>query len=157
MKSYSLEVFADYNQVYLHDETIDPDLSVTWDDQAYEKLIFVDHGCIALSTARNMDVPFEIVVSDEKPDIDKKSWERIVYCGITLASGLLVVRGPSDYLPDATRVKLKPGNYAAYVLYKGLTTLSEDGLEGDDYYKIILWPSDNAVDFTVLNNSCFEC
>ncbi|MBY8233318.1 hypothetical protein KW535_18475 [Vibrio fluvialis] len=157
MKSYSLEVFADYNQVYLHDETIEPDLSVAWDDQAYEKLIFVDHGCIALSTARNMDVPVEIVVSDEKPDIDKKSWGHIVYCGITLASGLLVVRGPSDYLPDATRVKLKPGNYAAYVLYKGLTTLSEDGLEGDDYYKTILWPSDDAVDVTVLNNSGFKC
>ncbi|HIF6190234.1 TPA: hypothetical protein ACX3IO_005241 [Vibrio parahaemolyticus] len=157
MKSYSLEVFADYNQVYLHDETIEPDLSVAWDDQAYEKLIVVDHGCIALSTARNMDVPVEIVVSDEKPDIAKKSWEHIVYCGITLASGLLVVRGPSDYLPDATRVKLKPGNYAAYVLYKGLTTLSEDGLEGDDYYKIILWPSDDAVDVTVLKNSGFNC
>ncbi|MGY5615417.1 hypothetical protein [Vibrio brasiliensis] len=157
MKSYSLEIFADYNQVYLHDETIESDLSVAWDDQAYEKLIVVDHGCIEISTARNMDVPVEIVVSDEKPDIDKKSWEHIVYCGITLASGLLVVRGPSDYLPDATRVKLKPGNYAAYVLYKGLTTLSEDGLEGDDYYKIILWPSDDAVDVTVLKNSGFNC
>lgn len=157
MKSYSLEVFADYNQVYLHDDTIEPDLSVAWDDQAYEKLIVVDHGCIALSTARNMDVPVEIVVSDEKPDIDKKSWEHIVSCGITLASDLLVVRGPSDYLPDATRVKLKPGNYAAYVLFKGLTTLSEDGLEGDDYYKIILWPSDDAVDVAVLKNSGFNC
>ena len=117
----------------------------------------MDHGCIALSTARNMDVPVEIVVSDEKPDIDKKSWEHIVSCGITLASDLLVVRGPSDYLPDATRVKLKPGNYAAYVLFKGLTTLSEDGLEGDDYYKIILWPSDDAVDVAVLKNSGFNC
>ncbi|QSH59602.1 hypothetical protein A0J47_020235 (plasmid) [Photobacterium damselae subsp. damselae] len=159
-----MEIFADYNQVYLHDETIEPDLSVAWDDQAYEKLIIVDNGYIALSTARNMDVPVEIVVSDEKPDIDKKSWEHIVYCSITLASGFwllasgfLVVRGPSDYLPDATRVKLKPGNYAAYVLYKGLTTLSEDGLEGDDYYNIILWPSDDAVDVTVLKNSGFNC
>ena len=44
-------------------------------------------------------------------------------------------------------------NYAAYVLYKGLTTLSEDGLDGDDYYKIILWPSDDAVDVTVLKSS----
>lgn len=156
MKSYYLEIFADYNQVYLHDETIEPDLSVAWDDQAYENLIVVDHGCIALSTARNMDVPVELVVSDEKPYIDKKSWEHIVYCGISLDSGLLVVRGPSDYLPNATRARLQPGYYAVYILYRGLTTLSEDGLEGDDYYKIMLWPSDEVVEVSVLKNGYFH-
>ncbi|WP_313013585.1 hypothetical protein [Brevundimonas sp.] len=32
------------------------------------------------------------------------------------------------------------GDYAARVSHGGLDTLSEDGLDGDDRYRIQLWP-----------------
>jgi hypothetical protein len=33
-----------------------------------------------------------------------------------------------------------PGVYRARVFYGKLASLSDDGLEGDDHYRIILWP-----------------
>ena len=32
------------------------------------------------------------------------------------------------------------GDYAARISHGGLNTLSEDGLDGDDRYRIQLWP-----------------
>jgi hypothetical protein len=34
-----------------------------------------------------------------------------------------------------------PGDYKVRALYRGLDTLSEDGLEGNDFYEIQIWKS----------------
>ena len=34
--------------------------------------------------------------------------------------------------------------YRARIYYGGLNSLSEDGLEGDDHYRVVLWPDDEA-------------
>jgi hypothetical protein len=36
--------------------------------------------------------------------------------------------------------EVAPGTYAVRVLFSGLDTLSDDGLEGSDRYRIDLWP-----------------
>ncbi|MDW4736332.1 hypothetical protein NQ293_26040, partial [Escherichia coli] len=43
--------------------------------------------------------------------------------------------------PDAARIDVAPGTYRVRVSYGGLDTLSEDGLEGDDRYRLQLWPA----------------
>jgi hypothetical protein len=66
-------------------------------------------------------------------------------CSIEIPSGKIVVAGCTDYFPDAARIPVKPGNYRARIYYGDLNSLSEDGLDGGDHYKIVLWPSDDMV------------
>lgn len=153
MKSYSFQVFADYNQVLLHDGSCEGDLSESWNDEAYKKMIVASDDALAVSTMRNMDVPVEVVVNDGKPSVVPDDWDHIVQCNLGIPSGSLVVRGVSDYLPDAARIELESGQYTAWVLYGGLNTVSDDGLDGEDKYKIILWRSDDVVLPEVIKDS----
>jgi hypothetical protein len=43
-------------------------------------------------------------------------------------------------LPGRSAHRPRTGTYGALIGYKGLGTLSEDGLHGDDSYYIFLWP-----------------
>lgn len=156
MKVYKLEIFADYNQIYLHDELSGADFSSSWNDKTYKNMAAVIDGAIGLVAARNMDVPVEILICESEQPLDLDTWEHVVSCGIALYSGTLVVRGPSDYLPEAKKISVKPGYYVANLLYKGLNTLSEDGLDGDDYYKIVLWPSVEIQKLKLLKDSGFN-
>ena len=156
LKSYQLEIFADYNQVLLHDEAIEDDISESWSEKAYIQMVDVADGVVSLATARNLDVPIEVVVCGAEPSEDADSWDHVVQCGINLPSGRLIVRGVSDYLPSAKRIELMPGQYSAWLLYGGLDTLSDDGLEGDDHYKVLLWRSSTPLALEVLKNSGFN-
>lgn len=156
MTVHKLEVFADYHQVYLHDESSESDFSTRWNDEAYRYMAAVVDGAIGLFTARSLDVPVEISICGSETPLDVDAWEHVVSCGIELRSGTLVVRGPSDYLPEAQRISVKPGYYAANLLYRGFDTLSEDGLDGDDYYRIVLWPSAATQELTLLKDCGFH-
>jgi len=156
LKSYQLEIFADYNQILLHDESIEDDAAESWGEEAYKQMVDTFDGCVALATARNLDVPVEIVVCDTEPLEDANSWDHIVQCSINLPSGKLVVRGVSDYLPDAKRIELEPGQYSVWLLYSGLNTLSDDGLDGNDHYKVVLWRSRAPLALDVLKDSGFN-
>ncbi len=52
----------------------------------------------------------------------------------------LIVFGCTDDPNAALRIAVPAGDYAARVSHGGLDTLSEDGLDGDDRYRIQLWP-----------------
>lgn len=45
-----------------------------------------------------------------------------------------------DYFPEAKHLPVSPGSYRVRVYYGGLNTLSADGLDGEDYYQVVLWP-----------------
>jgi hypothetical protein len=38
-------------------------------------------------------------------------------------------------------VTLQPGTYRVRAYFGGLDTVSADGLEGDDHYRVVLWPA----------------
>ena len=63
-----LQVFADYNQVYLHDESVEADFADSWDEKAYKNMAALIDGAICVATARNTDVLVEILIckSDTK-------------------------------------------------------------------------------------------
>ena len=66
-----------------------------------------------------------------------------------MPSGRLVVAGCTDYFPDAERLSLDSGCYEARVLSANLDKLSDDGLVGDDHYRVELWKG-NATPLKVL-------
>ena len=61
-------------------------------------------------------------------------------CSIEVPSGRIVIAGCTDYFPDADRVNVLAGTYQARISYGQLDTLSDDGLDGDDRYRVQLWP-----------------
>jgi len=137
---HQFELFADYHQFYLQDETAKGDLSDSWTQQATDDLLAVAPCTIGVGTVRNMKVPVEVIVQDSPPNNDFEKWDHVVDCSLDVPSGIIVVAGCTDYFPDAARIKVKPGGYNARIYYGGLDTLSEDGLEGDDHYHVYLWP-----------------
>jgi hypothetical protein len=140
MLRHEFKLFADYSQFYLQDDEEGiGDLSEAWTPQASERLLAVAPGVVGIGTARNMTVPVVIEVLEHEPDADFDQWEHVVEGGLELKSGRLVVAGCTDYLPDAARVPVAAGKYRVRMCCRGLQTISANGLEGDDTYRVQLW------------------
>jgi hypothetical protein len=139
MQSIALSLLADYHQFYIQDEAADGDLSDAWDAAATARLLALAPGTIGIGTVRNVEVPVVIEIHERAPEADFAAWDHVVEAAISVASGRLVVAGCTDYLPDAKRIPLAPGSYRARISYGGLDTVSEDGLEGEDRYRVQLW------------------
>lgn len=141
MEEFELELFADYHQFYLQDDEAGKgDLGDAWSEDATERLFAVTDFAIGIGTVRNMDVPVFIKVMETKPSISLEDWEHVVVSSIECETGQLVVAGCTDYFPDAKRLNLSPGHYQVLACYKGLGTISEDGLDGDDQYHLYIYP-----------------
>jgi hypothetical protein len=138
------ELFADYFQFYLQDEAAVGDLSNSWGPEAVERLLAIAPGTIGVGTVRNMTVPVEVEVAQQPPSEDLDGWDRVNECSIEIPTGRLVVAGCTDYFPDAARLAVQPGSYRARIYYRGLNTVSANGLEGADFYRIVLWPGPQA-------------
>jgi hypothetical protein len=139
MPSHDFTIFADYFQFYIQDEPADGDLSEAWSDEAVARLLAVAPGVVGIGTVRNMDVPVSIEILDKEPILTLSSWDHVVECSMSVQSGRIVVAGCTDYFPDAVRIEVAPGTYRVRVRYSGLNSLSPDGLDGDDRYRLELW------------------
>ena len=150
MKSESLTLFADYYQFYLQDDNVDVgDLSDAWTPDAVERKLAVVPGSIGVGTARNMDVPVTVEIHDTKPEIQFDEWDQINHCSINIQTGNIVIAGCMDYFPDAKRISVTPGIYEAIVCYRGLDSISKDGLDGNDSYSICFYPG-NEIEIEIL-------
>jgi len=139
MSSYSYSLFADYYQFYLQDEPVKGDLSDAWTNDAVSNLLAVAPGTIGVGTVRNMDVPVEVKIVESEPMETFDEWDQVNECDIEIQSGTIVIAGCTDYFPDAARIQVEPGSYRARLYYGQLNSLSEDGLDGDDHYRVVLW------------------
>lgn len=141
MPAYSFELFADYYQFYLRDEQAEGDLSPRWTEEATRRFLATAPGTIGIGTVRNVQIPVAVEVRDDDPTCDLAQWDHVVECSIDTRSGRIVVAGCTDYLPSAARITVTPGSYRARVFWGGLDTLNDDGLKGNDHYKVVLWPA----------------
>ena len=142
MTRHQFELFADYFQFYIQDDDQElGSLADAWTTDAVDRLLAVAAGTVGIGTVRNMDVPVTIEVHDTEPDLALEAWDHMVECDLEVKSGRVVVAGCTDYFPEAARIPLTPGLYRVRASYGGLDTLSEDGLDGSDSYRVQLWPS----------------
>jgi len=153
-KEIKTALFADYFQFYIQDEKVDGNLSDSWTQEAVDRLLAAGPGTIRIGTVRNMDVPVTIKLFDQEPELVKEleGVAQINECDITTPSGKLVVAGCTDYLPDAKRIDVSKGIYRARIYYGNMDKISEDGLDGDDYYEIHLWPTKEETDIKVVRS-----
>jgi nucleoside phosphorylase len=141
MKSFALSLFADYFQFYIQDEAVAGDLSEAWTEEATARLLAIAPGTIGIGTVRNMEVPVLVEIHDQEPRDDSSEWDHAIEASLDVESGRIVIAGCADYFPDAKRIGVAPRCYRARVPYGALNTLSDDGLTGEDHYRVQLWPS----------------
>lgn len=142
MSRYYFRVFADYFTFEILDEGISPPRGL-WNETTLLDRVATANGVIDVATVRNMFVPVLIeVLNSEDVDhtLSPDTWDHIVECSIATLTGSFVVLGTTDYYPDAPRVKVAPATYQARIYYGGLSTLSDDGLTGNDVYWVVLRP-----------------
>ena len=111
----------------------------SWTPEAVARDLAVAPGTRGIGTVRNATVPVVVEITDNKPDDDFNSWDQVTECSIEVTSGRLVVAGCTDYFPDAARIDVPPGSYRARIYSGNLNSLSDDGLDGDDHYRVALW------------------
>ena len=138
--TFQFELLADYHQFYLQDADAKGDLSESWTDEATARLLSIGEHVIGVGTVRNMTVPVVVEVHPVEPPLDLALWDHVTQCSIDVPSGKIVIAGCTDYFPDAARIDVPPGTYRARISYGALDALSDDGLDGDDNYRVQLWP-----------------
>jgi hypothetical protein len=146
---YEGKLFADYFQIYLRAEA-HPDLPDDYSKDALARRLSAGPYAVVLHTARNMTVPVRVEWSDQRPSPDLDAYDHVAEAGFNCPSGRLVLAGLTDYDPTAARLSVQAGMLGVRVNISGLSTLSENGLEGDDRYRVQLWPQTTLADIRVL-------
>lgn len=151
LQELSLELFTDYFQFYIQDEQAEGDLGEDWTEEAVDRLLATTTGIIGVGTVRNMDAPVSIKLFASEPVLaERDDIGQINECDLALTSGKAVIAGCTDYFPDAQRLDLPNGIYRARIYYCNLDKISEDGLDGEDYYEVQLWLTNIQQATTVL-------
>lgn len=134
-----LTLFADYRQIYICCEAAGPNAATMWSDDDIRDGISSAPGLLAIETARAMDVAVDVALHETAPAL--RDADHCVEDDLTVASDRIVIAGCSDYFPDAARLSVMPGTWRVRVSVTGLSTISADGLDGDDHYRLDLWPA----------------
>lgn len=142
LQHQAAEVFADYNQFYLWDRGTNPEAPVDYTDEDVERRIKTGPNVVVIQPERNMAVAVEIEIHDGEPPLVPGDWDHIGEASLHLPTGQLQVHectgGPvADFV-------VEPGWYRVRSFHGGLNTISPDGLEGEDHYRVVLWPAPAA-------------
>ena len=92
-RRFQFDLFADYFQFYLQDETVKGDLSESWTPEAAHRMLATAPGTIGVGTVRNMIVPVTVEIADAAPDDDTSAWDQVNECTLDAPSGRVVIAG----------------------------------------------------------------
>lgn len=144
---FVFSIVADYFQFYVQDDAapIDElDFAEAWTEDSVERQLVATPSAIGVGTSRNMTVPVVIEIADAPPDGDPAA-ELVTEASFDVKSGRLAIQGCTDYAPAEPRIEVIPGRHRARVFYYDQEKLSDDALEGDDRYRIVVWPDPEVI------------
>ncbi|WP_419896501.1 hypothetical protein [Roseomonas sp. USHLN139] len=133
-------IFADYFQFLLQDAALRERPAPPWDEATLADGVVAMPGLLAFATARNMQVPVAAELLPAEPALDLGGVDHAVEASLE-SRGMLILAGGTDYLPTAARLPVPAGPLRVRLLCRGLDRLSEDGLAGEDSYRLLLWPA----------------
>jgi hypothetical protein len=143
-----LVVAADHGQIYIfsiamRDPEIDdnPYLDALADATDSGRFVGVIPGLIDLMTPGqwNFDTPLRLEVWTAEPAADTHAWDHEVDVDLDIPDGNLYFEASGGGPESSTEVP--PGNYRVRVSGKGFTEIGFGGAEGDDSYRLRLWPA----------------
>jgi hypothetical protein len=138
----AFDVFADYRQFYLWDLGMTNQAPEEYADEDIRRRIKAGPHVVVIQTERNTTVPVAVEVHDADPGVDLAEWNHVAEASLHLPTGQLQVHECTGG-PVAEFI-VEPGWYRVRSLSGGLTTIDESGLEGGDYYRVILWPAPSS-------------
>ncbi len=147
---YYRQLNVGYHQIYIVDSSIDQNYyKYIWTNADIDSMLCVSRHFLIMATGGPLLVPFFATTYNEKPELDLSQYDHVVECSLELLSGLRIF-GEFDEEEYSLSIDIKAGNYVVVACYKGLDSISFDGLEGDDSYHLFLWPSKERIPKKVL-------
>lgn len=136
---YPLEFYTQHKQFYLTngaDEDSDGDL---WTETTSFQRMAIDKGFLAVGIECYGPVKAQLEIKNDASNIGKlDKYDHVVEGKIDIETGVLQVQDcPTSFVVQ--EVKLPAGLYSVRVYSKGLETVKGD--EGDDFYRIVIWPA----------------
>ncbi len=152
--SYQLDITVDHNQFFLEDcddeERIE-NLDITWstddwyDEGALARHLGVTSGTLCIFTARWYGVArLEVIVCRFQPHDILTDWDNVAEASIEVPSGCLMAHGPETDRDQSPHIAIPPDTYRARVYAGGVETVDEYLQDGQDHYRIVLWPAPYA-------------
>ncbi|MEZ2337509.1 hypothetical protein AB6735_17825 [Mucilaginibacter sp. RCC_168] len=139
---YRLDFFTKHNQFYLCDSAYKSNTGsdTFWTPEAYHDRLGVDYDILGIGIESYGHVKAELEILDSAdPQTDFSQYDHVVEAGITIQSGLLQVLNFPDY-KSYLKLIIKPGKYRVRVYSSALSNVDPEGDEGQDHYKITMWP-----------------
>ncbi|MCJ2044033.1 hypothetical protein MKK58_05730 [Methylobacterium sp. J-078] len=152
IKHYS--ILADYHQFYMWDHGASPEAPTEYTETDTVRRIKTAPFLVVVQPERNMEVPVEVEIMDGPPKLALDVWDHVTEASLALPSGKLEIHECTGGSIDILTVP--PGTYRVRSHHGGLATLSDDGLDGADHYRIVLWPAPFA-DLAVLKQYVDPC
>jgi hypothetical protein len=143
IKTYELKLRADFNQFYLEDAGANPLTAASpafWNDRAQRDGLASSPSMMAVGTVRHGNVTVSVSLRESEPEDEIETWDHVVDSALELSSGSLIARSATETPEEAEVIPVQPGIYYARVFYGNLETDDPEAEEGEDYYKIVLWP-----------------
>lgn len=145
MTRFDRTALADRFQFHLRDGQAAYAFPEVWPEAALHDRLLVAPGALGVLTAKNWFVPVAIEIAEREPEIDPDAWDHIALAALALPSGELLLGGGPLPVRDQPPLPLAAGAWRVLVLCGNLDRCAPDA-EGDDYYRIVLWPGDGPVE-----------
>lgn len=145
-----LKIFADYYQFYVWDPIASGQTAPDdWNEQDVKNRAKVTEHVFVVSPIRNLEVPFSLEIYQADPKFHLNEWDHVVEASVNISSGRIEVHECTG--GSHAELSIEPGIYGVRALYKGLSTITEDGLDGKDSYKLTMW-KDGIQDFRIVKS-----
>ena len=144
-QTYEMRLLCDFNQFGLEDSEADPMIAALpsfWDERAQRDGFATARNAVGIGTARSGFTAVTLSVREGAPADEVETWDHVVDGAIEATSGLLRVRGCTEMPEDAESFEVAPGTYCLRAFYGNMDVGDASAEEGDDHYKIVLWPGE---------------
>ena len=139
----TLSVFADYHQFYIWDPVLSGQIAPDdYTDADIANRVKIAEGVVVVQPVRNMTVPVEVSIWPAEPDVHYADWQHCATAPLKVQSGQIQIHECTG--SALANITVPSGDYIVRCLFRGLDTLSPNGLDGQDFYSIQLWPGHSS-------------
>ncbi|CAN5626119.1 hypothetical protein BH09BAC4_BH09BAC4_36470 [soil metagenome] len=147
-KTYSLTLFADYFQLFIHDASLNwAEVEIDsnwWTEEDHKRLVSSKEAdrLLVMGTFRNFIVPLEVVVFEAKPLAQPLiDWDQVVECSLQTESLCIRIGELANEEDNGLLIEGSQPHWRVRLYYGGEDTIDKMGIEGQDHYRIELWPT----------------